>query len=41
MIRSYPLTRIAGFGAKMHRRSRAFGHSVITFDNPLGLIRLA
>jgi RNA-directed DNA polymerase len=41
-IRSYALMRIAGFLAKKHRRTRAFGRWVIAFasDNQLGLIRL-
>jgi RNA-directed DNA polymerase len=41
-VRSYALMRIAGFLAKKHRRTRAFGRWVIAFasDNQLGLIRL-
>jgi RNA-directed DNA polymerase len=41
-IRSYALMRIAGFLAKKHRRTRAFGRWVIAFasDSQLGLIRL-
>ena len=41
-IRSYALMRIAGFLAKKHRRTRAFGRWVIAFasDNQFGLIRL-
>ncbi len=41
-IRNYALMRIAGFIAKKHRRSRAFGRWVIAFasENQLGLIRL-
>ncbi|VBA62483.1 hypothetical protein LAUMK41_05874 [Mycobacterium attenuatum] len=41
-IRDYAVMRIAGFIAKKHRRSRAFGRWVIAYasDNQLGLIRL-
>jgi len=41
-IRSYAFMRIAGFIAKKHRRSRAFGRWVIAYAsaNQLGLIRL-
>ena len=41
-IRSYALMRIAGFIAKKHRRTRAFGRWVIAYasNNQLGLIRL-
>ncbi|EWM19868.1 RNA-directed DNA polymerase [Kutzneria sp. 744] len=41
-IRSYAVMRLAGFVAKKHRRTRAFGRWVIAFasDNQLGLIRL-
>jgi hypothetical protein len=41
-VRSYALMRIAGFLAKKHRRTRAFGRWVIAFasDNQLGLIAL-
>jgi group II intron reverse transcriptase/maturase len=41
-VRSYALMRIAGFLAKKHRRTRAFGRWVIAFasDSQLGLIRL-
>jgi RNA-directed DNA polymerase len=41
-IRSYALMRIAGFLAKKHRRTRAFGRWVIAFASPnqLGLIVL-
>ena len=41
-IRDYAVMRIAGFIAKKHRRSRAFGRWVLAYasDNQLGLIRL-
>ena len=41
-IRNYALMRIAGFIAKKHRRTRAFGRWVIAYAsvNQLGLIRL-
>jgi RNA-directed DNA polymerase len=41
-IRDYAVMRVAGFLAKKHRRTRAFGRWVIAFasDNQLGLIRL-
>ncbi|MBO0883466.1 MAG: group II intron reverse transcriptase/maturase [Mycobacterium sp.] len=41
-IRQYAVMRTAGFIAKKHRRSRAFGRWTITIasDNQLGLIRL-
>jgi len=41
-IRDYAVMRIAGFIAKKHRRSRAFGRWVIAYasQNQLGLIRL-
>lgn len=41
-IRSYALMRIAGFIAKKHRRTRAFGRWVIAFasEDQLGLVRL-
>jgi RNA-directed DNA polymerase len=41
-IRSYAVMRLAGFVAKKHRRTRAFGRWVIAFasGNQLGLIRL-
>ena len=41
-IRSYAVERIAGFLAKKHRRSRAFGRWVLAYasDNHLGLIRM-
>lgn len=40
-IRDYAVMRLAGFIAKKHRRSRAFGRWVIAYasDNQLGLIR--
>jgi group II intron reverse transcriptase/maturase len=41
-IRDYAVMRLAGFLAKKHRRTRAFGRWVLAFasDNQLGLIRL-
>ena len=42
-IRSYARMRLALFIAKRHRRSRAFGWSVVTYQSPdqLGLITLS
>lgn len=42
-IRTYAMMRLAGFIAKKHHRSRAYGWWVIAFaaDNQLGLIRFA
>jgi RNA-directed DNA polymerase len=41
-IRDYAVMRVAGFLAKKHRRSRAFGRWVLAYgsDSQLGLIRL-
>lgn len=40
-IRDYALMRLAGFIAKRHKRSRAYGRSVVYFqsDDQLGLVR--